>query len=410
MKGRSVAVMSVADVSGSQLTDAVAPGDALRVGFVLHVMQVAGAEVLVAETIRRLGARIRPFVFCLDGLGALGEIMRSEGVAVEALGRRSGLDLRLVGRFARLIRRRRIQVLHAHQYTPFFYGVLAARLAGVGTRTILTEHGRHFPDVVSRQRRFLNRVLFDRLADRITAVSAFSANGLSGSDGFTADRIEIIENGIDVDRYVMSGDRSELKRKLGLGLDRRYVATVARFHPVKDHRTLLNAFAKVCQVFDDVDLLLVGDGPLRNELETLARELSIASRVRFLGVRHDVPEILAAADLFAMSSLSEAASITLLEAMATGTPVVVTNVGGNPEIVRDGVDGLLTPRGDSAAMANAMIGLLENGDRARSLGRQAARRVRDAYRLERTLDRYYRLYQDVTRRDSRMARTTACCV
>jgi N-acetyl-alpha-D-glucosaminyl L-malate synthase BshA len=401
--------MSVPDVSGSQGVDTVAHGEALRIGFVLHVMQVAGAEVLVAETIRRLGARIRPVVFCLDGVGALGEIMRSEGVAVEALGRKSGLDLRLVGRFARLIRQHRIRVLHAHQYTPFFYGALAARLAGVGTRTILTEHGRHFPDVVSRRRRFLNRILFDRLADRITAVSGFSAEGLSGSDGFTADRIEIIENGIDVDRYVTSSDRPELRRKLGLALDRRYVATVARFHPVKDHRTLLNAFARVCQVLDDVDLLLVGDGPLRNELETLARELSIAPRVRFLGVRHDVPEILAAADLFAMSSLSEAASITLLEAMATGTPVVVTNVGGNPEIVRNGVDGVLTPRADAAAMANAMIDLLQDGDRARSLGRQAAQRVRDRYRLDRTLDRYFRLYQDVIGRDPRTASTTACC-
>jgi len=372
-----------------------AQAEGIRVGFVLHVMQVAGAEVLVAETIRRLGSRIVPVVYCLDGVGALGEIVRKEGVEVVALDRRPGMDLGLVRRFATRLRQHRIQVLHAHQYTPFFYGSLAAKLAGIGTRTILTEHGRHFPDVVSSRRRLANRFVFDRLADRVTAVCAFSAKGLSDQDGFRADRIEVIENGIDVDRFHVSSDRPELKRRLGLNTGRRYVATVARFHPVKDHRTLIQAFAKACSTIDDVDLLLVGDGPLRGELEALVRELAIEARVRFLGVRHDISDILAAADVFAMSSLSEAASITLLEAMACGTPVVVTGVGGNPEIVRDGVDGLLTPRGDAPAMAAALGRLLGDEATRATMGRRAAERIRESYRIETTMERYARLYQDL---------------
>ena len=123
-----------------------------------------------------------------------------------------------------------------------------------------------------------------------------------------------------------------------------YIAMVARFHPVKDHAMLLHAFGQAA-ARADVDLLLVGDGKLRGPLESLVASLGLTGRVRFLGVRPDVPDLLRAVDVFALTLVSEAASLTLLEAMASRLPVVVTAVGGNPEIVREGVEGLLVPRG-----------------------------------------------------------------
>jgi N-acetyl-alpha-D-glucosaminyl L-malate synthase BshA len=370
-----------------------APAAPVRVGFVLHVMQVAGAEVLVAETIRRLGPAIEPVVLCLDAIGALGERVRAEGTDVVTLDRRPGLDWSVSRRMAMIIRERRLHVLHAHQYTPFFYGALAARLARAGTRVVFTEHGRHYPDVVSWKRRLGNRLILSRLADRITGVCEFSAKALAERDGFRSQPIEIIENGIDVDRYRPAADRAALKRRLGLDGARRHVVIVARFHPVKDHHTLLEAFAAVAASVDDVDLVLVGDGPLRGDLERQASALGIDARVRFLGVRRDVPELLAAADVFTLCSVSEAASITLLEAMATGTPVVATDVGGNPEIVRHRVDGLLTPRGDALALAAAIVELLNDPDLASTLGRHAAERARSKYQLKDTVDRYGSLYR-----------------
>jgi glycosyltransferase involved in cell wall biosynthesis len=174
---------------------------------------------------------------------------------------------------------------------------------------------------------------------------------------------------------------------------------IARFHPVKDHATLLRAFARVAAQCPDVDLLLVGDGSLRGEIEAmLARSASEGSRVRLLGIRPDVPEILQAVDLFALSSVCEAASLTLLEAMAAGRPVVVTDVGGNPEIVRQGIDGLLTPRGDDAAMARAMLRLLNDPDEAKRMGASGRERIRQRYRLETTVERYYNLYWRLAKR------------
>ncbi len=367
--------------------------DPIRVGFVLHVMQVAGAEMLVFEIIRRLGPKIVPTVFCLDAVGVLGERLREQGVDVVCLDRRPGWDVGLARRMAAEIRDRRIEVLHAHQYTPFFYAALARVLRGGTAKLIFTEHGRHYPDVVPTRRWFANKLLFNRLVDEVTAVCGFSARSLAERDGFTGRDIKVIENGIDVERYAVEEDRCAARRRVGLNPARRYVANIARFHPVKDQATLLTAFAEVAKQVADADLLLVGDGPLRSRLEQQARTLGVADRVRFLGVRHDVPMILRAVDVFVLTSVSEAASITLLEAMASGVPSVVTAVGGNPEMVHHNVEGLLVPRGDPSAAAIAIMQLLGDREKAARVGAAAAKRARERYRLETTVDNYAQLYR-----------------
>jgi L-malate glycosyltransferase len=355
-------------------------------------MQVAGAEVLVTETIRRLTPRIAPVVLCLDGVGRLGEELRAEGTPVVCLDRRPGLDLAVSRRVAVELRKRRIEVVHAHQYTPFFYAALAKGLTWRRVHLMFTEHGRHYPDVVSAKRRLLNRLVFSRLADEVNGVCGFSVRSLAVNDGFGRHRMEVIENGIDVDRYRAGADKPQARRTLGFDADRRAVACVARFHPVKDHRTLLSAFAPTAARHPDVDLWLAGDGPLRAELERQARELGIADRTRFLGIRSDVPALLAAADIFTLTSVSEAASITLLEAMASGLPAVVTNVGGNPDIVTDRVHGLLVPRGDAAALSSAFDALLADPERATEMGLAGRRRVEEHFRLDRTVEEYWERY------------------
>lgn len=365
----------------------------IRVAFVVHVMQVAGAEMLVSETIRATAGEVEPTIVCLDAVGPLGEQLRSEGVEVACLGRRPGRDPRAVLRMAGVLRRRGIEVVHAHQYTPFFYSALGGVLSLRRPRVILTEHGRHFPDVVSPLRRAANRLVLSRLAAAVNAVSAFSASALREIDGFSALGVDVIENGVHVDRYGPAPDRAGARKRLGLDPDRLYVANVARLHPIKDQPMLLRAFAEVAAARPDVDLLLVGDGPMRGELEGMAGALGIAGRVSFLGVRRDVPEILGVADAFALTSISEAASLTLMEAMASRLPVVVTAVGGNPELVRDGREGRLVPRGDAPATARALLEVLDKPEFGRALGAAGQERARRRYRVGRTVDDYRRLYR-----------------
>jgi len=357
-------------------------------------MQMAGAERLVVETIQRLGDRILPAVFCLDTVGLLGTELQRENIDVVAFGRRPGLDLSVARRLASEIARRDISVIHAHQYTPFFYAALAKLIRRGQPRLILTEHGRHYPDIVSAQRRLGNRILLGRLADRINAVCAFSADALAANDGFARDRIDVIPNGIELDHFQHSQPAGDLDG------GRRYVTCIARFHPVKDHATLLRGFAMIAPAFPDVDLLLAGDGPLRIDLESLAQTLRVGERVRFLGVRRDIPAILKASTVFCLTSVSEAASLTVLEAMASGVPTVLTNVGGNPELVENKVHGLLVPRADPAGVAAALRTLLDDPQYAAGLAAAAVDRVRQHFLLETTVARYDTLYAQLAEGNS----------
>jgi glycosyltransferase involved in cell wall biosynthesis len=361
-------------------------------------MPVAGAEVLIRETIHRLGPAIEPSVFCLDKVGPIGDLLRSEGVLVECLNRKPGWDFSVAWRLAKRYRERRIEVIHAHQYTPFFYAALS-RMYGLGRcRLVFTEHGRHFPDVVSPLRRAANRLMLQHAATSVTACSDFSALALCRMDGFAGSRIDVIRNGIDLSRYPVKEDRQPLRLRLGLRPERRYILCVARFHPVKDHATLIDAFAGLCRAIPDVDLLLAGDGPLRLDLQRAIDQRGLASRVQFLGIRFDVPALLTAVDMFTLTSISEAASLTVIEAMASAKPMVVTNVGGNPELVRDGVDGLLFPRGDAASGAKAMVRLLNDPEFARQLGDSARVRARSCFDLDSTVEQYRRIYKRLTGR------------
>lgn len=370
----------------------------VRVAFVVHLMQVAGAEVLVRETIRRLRGKIAPAIFCLDAVGVIGEELIAEGVDLVCFGRKPGRDWGVSRRMARAIRARDIEVVHAHQYTPFFYSALAKPLCAFRPKVVLTEHGRHYPDRVSPLRRAVNRLALDRLADAVTACCHFSAEGLTKTDGFAGARIEIIENGIEVERYGSPADKAIAKGDVGLEPDRRYLIHVARHHPVKDQATLVRGFALAAPELLDVDLLMVGAGPLRAELEVLAAEQGVATRVKFLGIRTDIPDLMRAADCFALTSLSEAASLTLLEAMASGLPAIVTAVGGNPEIVRHEREGLLFARGDAVGCASAIRRVFRDAELAERLGAAGRRRAVERYQLGRTVEEYYKLYCQLTGR------------
>jgi glycosyltransferase involved in cell wall biosynthesis len=167
---------------------------------------------------------------------------------------------------------------------------------------------------------------------------------------------------------------------------------------VKDQATLLRGFALAAPQLPGVDLLMVGDGPLRADLENLAAELRVADRVKFLGIRSDIPAVMRAADAFALTSVSEAASLTLLEAMASALPVVATNVGGNMELARPDREGLLFPRGDAAGCAAALVRLFTEPELAAKLGGAGRSRALERYQLSRTVEEYYKLYQMVTGR------------
>jgi glycosyltransferase involved in cell wall biosynthesis len=302
------------------------------------------------------------------------------GWPVAALGEPPGLRPRIVLRLAQLFRRWRADVVHTHDDKPLLYASLAARLARV-PRLVHTKHYGQVPQITRRQIVMGN--LAARLADDFVCVSEQSAR-LAVERGLTA-RVRTIWNGIDVSRFAYAGPQTGGPAVL-----------VARLSPEKDADTLLRAAALVARDDPAFRLEIAGDGVCLPDLRARAAELGLNERVRFLGEVRDVPSLLARASVFVLSSLTEGISLTLLEAMARGLPVVATRVGGNPEVVADGETGLLVPPRDPAALAAALLRVRRDPDHARELGRAGRRRVEAHFDVCRMVADYESLYLQTT--------------
>ncbi|MBI1338312.1 MAG: glycosyltransferase [Phycisphaera sp.] len=368
------------------------------IAHVLHRLYLAGAEVLAADLARRLGDPRNPaspyrFVFlCLDEIGPLGQKLADEGHTVIDLRRKPGVDLRVAKRIRRYQGRLGIDLYHAHQYTPFFYASLSRGVLG-RPPILFTEHGRHYPDYRRPKRVIANKFLM-RQHDRVTAVATWVKRALVDNEGIRPERIEVILNGIDPERFAVPSAalRQEVRRELDIAPDQPVILQVARFHPVKDHATALRAHAMVVRSIPGALLLLVGEGEERAHIERQALELGVRERVRFLGVRSDVPRIMAAADVFLLSSVSEGISVTLLEAMGCGLPIVATDVGGNGEVVENNVTGLLAPRGDHEGLGEHLVTLLRQPALRSRMGAAARQRLLDQFTQQRNHEAYAGIY------------------
>ena len=218
-----------------------------------------------------------------------------------------------------------------------------------------------------------------RRVDGFIAVSDEVKMAMIDHIGPIQDKITVICNGVDVRRYQRTTDKISLRRQLGLAENARYIATVATFKEQKGHRYLIEAVSPLVSQFPDLQLLWIGDGELKEELMALARDANIEGQVRFLGLRSDVPDLLAASDYFILPSLWEGLPMALIEAMASGLPVVATQVSGTNQVMIAGKTGLLVPPGDSQQLSQAMIWLLCNPGGAQAMGAAAKRRVEESF-------------------------------
>ena len=347
-----------------------------------------GTERLVIEICRRLQPSVDSTVCCLDGAGEWASELKKAGVPVFALEREPGFHPSLAVRVARLIRRHQIDVLHCHHYSPFVYGVLARALQP-RVRLVFTEHGRLSNGPPSAKRRWVNPLLA-RLPGQVFAVSADLKRHMV-AEGFPPDRVQVLYNGIEVGELPRPEERLRARDVLGIPHDAYVIGTVGRLDPVKNLPALIDAHAAVRRHAPDARLIIVGSGPTQPELERRAAEQGIAGSVYFTGYRSDVRAVMAAFDTYVNCSTYEGVSLTILEAMATGLPVVATRVGGNPEVVVDGETGTLVPI-DSPALTDELISLAGNPVRRRAMGDAGRRRVVRDFAIERMVEQYARVY------------------
>jgi glycosyltransferase involved in cell wall biosynthesis len=351
---------------------------------------IGGAETLLVDLVRRLDrSRFAPELCCLKTLGSLGEVMAREIPAFEGL-LRFKHDLRVLPRLTRLMRRRHIDaIVSVGAGDKMFWGRLAARMAGVST-VICAIHSTGWPDRIGR----LNRALTP-LTDMFVAVADSHGRYLVSDERFPAEKVCVIPNGIDTERFRPRPPDSELRRQLRIPPGP-VAGTVARLGAVKNHEMFLEVAARVRRETSHAQFVIVGDGPLRESLQQRAVQLGVADCVHFLGWRGDVAEILALMDVFLLTSHIEANPVSILEAFATGLPVVSTQVGSVAETVREDTGFLVAP-GDAAAMSAKVVQLFQQPQLAAAMGIAGRQSVLRRWSVEQMVCQYEDLIEKIHR-------------
>ncbi len=309
-------------------------------------------------------------------------------------------DLLTFWRLFRTIRRGGYQIVHTHISKAGVLGRLAAAAAGVPV-ILHTYHGDVFRSYFSP---FRSRVLltFEQAAaavsDRLIEVSQATQDRHVAYGVARPDRFTVIPNGIDLAPYDRTPPEARaIRAQLGLPPEAPVIGTVAMLVPVKRIDVMIAAMETVVRALPEVLLLIVGDGGLRTALQERATTPSLSGRIRFLGLRDDVPNLLPAFDVFALSSDDEGYPTSLIEAMAAGRPVVATDVGGVSEVARHGESGLLVPRRDPDRLADALLSLLNAPDRARAMGLRGRQTAQERFDVRRMVERVDALYQELLR-------------
>ena len=354
---------------------------------VVHVVFSLGTGGLESGLVNLVGAldrsRFEHHVLCMKDLGPNAERLEAMGVRSELLGTIEGKNRAMIPKLVRAFLRLTPDVVHTRGYGTMD-GVIAARLARVPA-IVHGEHGWDMldPEGTNKKRRFVRGALSPWI-DQFICVSHQIEGWLSQHRGRFRGKVRTIHNGVDVQRF--RPRRTE--RVPGF-----VVGTLGRLVPIKDQLGLIEAFARLAKSVPDARLEIVGDGPLRDKLRARAESLGVAKRVVLPGGTNRPEDVYERFDVFALPSLNEGISNTILEAMASGLPIVASEVGGNPELVRPEVNGMLVPSQDAAALAAALVRYAEDPLRRESQGASSRERAVAEFSLKSMAAQYGRVYE-----------------
>lgn len=364
----------------------------ITVAYIVHSLNTGGAERLAVDMAIALAPEFRMVVFCLDEPGIWAQRVRDRGIPVHTFYRQPGIDLTVTRAMASAARKLKVDILHAHQYTPWFYATLA-KCVFPGVRVLFQEHGRHYPENKKAVRCLVNRLVLQPMTRCITAVSRDVKDRLVIYEGLSRKKIGIVYNGTRPTRLYTDQEKLELKRQFGFCRDDLVIGTIGRLDPVKNIPLFLNAYKRIAGDVPGARPVIIGDGPEMPALKALCRELNLEDKFVFAGYREDASVLAAMFDLFILSSYSEGTSMALLEAMNASVPAIVTDVGGNPEIVEHGRTGWITPSNDVDALAAALLEACSNTDLRQKMGHAARERFLNRFQFDGMLESYRTIYQ-----------------
>jgi sugar transferase (PEP-CTERM/EpsH1 system associated) len=366
----------------------------LRIMHVVDSLGRGGLENGLVNLIDRMdGSRFEHIVVTMRGLGPMADRLRSKQVQIACLDKPTSSSVQLAA-LTRTIRKFQPDIVHSRNWAA-----IEAVLAGRWVKSRAVVHSEHGLDsnatVAEPWRRACFRRLAFELADRVLTVSHQLREFHARRTRFPERKITVIHNGVDQRRFFSDqGKRRRVRAECGLSEDEFCIGSVGSLFPIKDHATLLKAIGQMAEHVRNWHLLLIGEGPLLPKLQGFVNaNPGWSARVTFLGQSNRVPELLNAMDVYVLPSISEGISNSLLEAMASGLPVVVTAAGGNPEVVVDGESGLLFPVGDFEKLAEQLRVLEARRDLRLQLGGAGLQRVRDEFSIAAMIRKYEQLYE-----------------
>jgi sugar transferase (PEP-CTERM/EpsH1 system associated) len=381
------------------------------IAHVVHRLAVGGMENGLINLINHIPRRrYRHAVVCLTDSTAFRARIQSKDVRIVELNKASGNDLGVYFRFRKTLRELKPDIVHTRNLSALEFQFIAA-LAGIKAR-IHGEHGRDVYDPDGRSRKYnMLRGAMRLFVQHYTAVSKNLEEWLVDTVRINKTRVTQIYNGVEADRFRPRGGQRHPMGPDGFMSERSFIlGTVGRMEAVKDQLTLVRAFIHLCEVErrarEFARLVIIGDGSLRRQALELLRSAGLSQLAWLPGERDDIPELMRSMDLFVLPSLREGIANTILEAMATGLPVVATRVGGNPELVVEGCTGAMVPPDDPRAMSEAIAAYLNGPAKAADHGRNGRKRVESNFSMETMVTGYLDVYDRLLFSETKPARAS----
>lgn len=348
-----------------------------------------GAERVISNLAASLDPERYRALLCLFRPGWLQERSESRGIRTVVLPTKGMADGRWAFQFWRLLRQEQVDIIHSHEFDANVQGAFVANLAGIPL--VATIHGKNYYWEKLRRRMAYRWV--SRKAAMVT-VSQDLKQFIVETVGVSPARVKVLYNGVDVLPHCNSVDVDDCKKELCLPENHQIVGVVGNLYPVKGHQYLIEGIPSILAKCPNTSFVFAGRGELDAELKAQVHRLGVEKNVLFLGLRQDIPRILAMIDVFVLPSLSEGLSMAILEAMISGKPVVATQVGGNPELVLNGETGALVPPRDSQALASSVVNLLADRRQAAEFAEKGKRRAEGQFSLRTMVCAYQSLYEE----------------
>ena len=373
----------------------------VKVVHIVPMLSPGGAERVAVHIVRGLNRqRYDPVVVSFTGrLGCdLDRLLEEAGVEVRYLGKRPGFDYRMYSRLHPVLRDCQPDIVHTHLHVLRY--ALPSLLLLKRASLLHTVHNLAEREIEPRAR-WLQRFALNH---GVVPVAVAEEVALSLERLYGIQRCRVISNGIPTNCYACPQTaRREWRAREGFGDEDVLFVCVARFAPQKNHALLLKAFAQGPASDPNAHLVLVGEGVLQERLEEQAKNLGLAGQAHFLGLRTDIPDVLGAMDVFVLSSDYEGNPLSVMEAMASGLPIVSTAAGGVPDLFESGREGFIVQPGDVQGLSNSMVSLLGNREARQSLGMAGARRAKENFDVSTMVRAYEELYENLVDHSHRLS-------